>query len=1124
MKIRGIATLTKYIQEEDGSLRETWSHTEENLINARVVKDELLFGGDVFTDQLKIATSLQSTAPDFEQITLGQINAVGDPTLIPDDRTLSFRDGINPTTLIIKNRFLPPASTRTINSLGIVSGATLVDDPGATTTRNSYTYLLLGVPATQQDVEVLDISYKLFIDWTGTRLGAKEQSQVAVEWAIFDFPGHQNDRFRLRRPYPIYGYPSLMAVSETSKAFLGSIIDQSLTLNNNYQAISDLFNVTNDDFPFTPTTDSLVGRDDERCRVALKWGRTTGNDYLTEHCTGRLVRGVRAGGSGIGSGYSIANFLADGITGTAYTPQVFDNGEGMNDWMAEFLFDKTSNLSNVWSHDETTNVPMYDVNSVANSSWKPIITEGTIDPTFPKEYLLKVVTAGGLGVGEYKLYTTSFNSFADNERGWSSWLQPLWNYSATPFIDDWTDTTIIFNPRWCYDWLDTEDVVEFVTWEGYKGIAIIQIDAVSGVTETDRFTLSTYTQFGSRINDIDVDPGADKIYAATEGGLYEITVTGPTVTQLSPDACASVAVGDSGQVFAIFRDGAGSGRLSSSIGANWGTPLDLTGATINWDNVWRIFIDPDSTDYDLMIYEGPGPKNTVTQITENFPNAVDPFKIHWWNNPSKFIQTDGYQIVAFNTSPNADFYIHEYDVLGSTYAVQVTNGVWIYPGDIGECSNNVFAGGSSSGWDATCGGSGLLRDIKADLAVNNFGCQLKQVISYTDRGWNTENSNGVTDLTANDRRVGDNTYNFGFHATAPFHTESLRGCISKLVVGKPSPVATTYDLLFFLDDLKWANRASVTPILGSGFRALGFQFKLSVDEGGTSTLKDYANDDNEYSLFNQASNFQVELDADSAPLGGFFHVFSNKRILALWDSLRAMYYNDGDTGTTEPYNYYKTLVSGRMGGMAWYSPTGVIQNDFNDLFLQAYEWNGANWILDEDNTGPGKPLHTSTDALIDGLNIRWEDLLPSNSQDLIVDQYYNFVKNNDPNAILVETTTQDSSGDIDVYFRDITTASDSGTIPGSAPYRVYVPEAPLGSAPDNLWLTLPIDTVSKEFTATINGSPVDIFIDTNTTPAAGTIHITDPAAGEIYFNSADAGQSYTFNYLWINKFDDTEVL
>ena len=1115
MKFKGIVTLEKFVQQKDGQLVKNYSVTEENLITKLAIED-LLEGLSVFTDARKIAFSQRTDAEDFEVTQLTQINAVGDPTLIPDPRTEFLDDGIDPSSVTIKNRFLPPASTRTIESVGIVDGATLVDDPSASTTRFQYSYLRLGSPVTQQDNEIIDVSYKIFIDWTGTRFGAPQQYQRSVEWTFLGFGEDVGFNRDIDNALTFSGqlHPTIFdPVGDTLNRFKQAA---GFWSDNN-------FGVGTSPIPFSPQNNyppiSSLPRYGSNVDYGVFFNNADADDLL-DNLIGIPISGIIFG--------SFCDDINDAILQTDLfntgPKPVLDPVEGYRAYPVVQTFSKASPLSNLWSHNETSTSPMYDISELANSSLKPIITESVATDVFPTEYLLKVVTAGGIGVGEYKLYKTSFRNFAQNSRQQGdSPISYYWMLEAGFESMRADNEFLIFSVHWIYEWVDTLGNYEFVTWEPKKGIAIYRVDK-NGVTEIDRFPLSTYTQF-VRINDIEVDPANDKIYVAGEGGLYEIVVTGAVVTQLDADACASVTVGDSGNAFAIFRDGAGSGRLSSSIGANWATALDLTGATINWDNVWRIFIDPLSTDYDLMIYEGYGPKNIITLGTDTIP-VSNILKIHWWNNPSKFIQTDQFDLAGTRGSVVRDWAIHELDVLPTNNAVQVTNGVWIYPTDIYTKGYHFvnYSNDSDECWSPIQSDDRVTNHIKWDMADNNQGYRTRLANGNLSlgRGWNAASGLGQVFLGSFGRPGLDNIYALSFHATAPFFTFDFRGGVSQLIKGKPNPSATVYDLLFMGDLLQTADDVNWGFDNGASWRRCGGMFKISVDEGGVSTVKDYANDDRDnYALATSFSN--TRRYREHILYGARFKVTNEKEIIWFLEPTRENI-EYLDVLELEPTVNWTRTLNNWTGGIGFYSPTGDIHADLNDQWLKAYEWDGANWIDDPDNTGPGKPAHSTTDALIDGLQIRWDELQGGNPQPLVLNQYYNVVKISKEDMVLVEPNPPTIQISNTCYIRDLPLFSQSGTTPGSAPVRIYLDEAPLGSAPDSLWLSLDPHIIGSQWSATINGVAAPIFIDPSTTPAPGTIHLTDPAAGEFYFNAADSSQPYTIDGYYIRKYDSTEIL
>lgn len=1113
MKIKGQATLSKFTALPDGSRGELiQSFSAENIINKRVIQE--LFVGitsgantdGVFDSDLKIATSTNNASEDHEVITLSNINAVGDPTLVGTPYVFTDRDDPNPAQLVYTNQFNPPASTRTINKIGIVQGATLVDDPGATTVRNSYTELLLGVSTTQENTEILVISYKIFIDWTGTALDSTIAYQRKVEWRLFD-----RDTLTVNALDQTNFAPSIswFPGSFSYYPYRGSQPQAFRRFGYNVTGIG----FTYDNPPLT--NNNAMYEDEDYGRYRMEYGRTGGDDLLTNHLLGLPTRGFLFGDPRPGA-FDNEYYT----TGLNSQPPVYNAGAPgyINDWGGQVLWNKTNNLSTLWSHNETATAWMYDVAQLANSSWQPTVTENSVVPDFHTSYYLRVTQAGGLGIGQYKLYKDGFMDYYNNDTATQPLSPAMWTIGAeSPYNVDPTDETILWNYRWVYPWAKAQNSFQYVSFRRSAGVALWELTSETH-DPINEFPVSVFTQFGSTINDVDVYPAGDLIYVATENGLYEITGASggsPVVNQLNADACASVAVGLSGKTYAIFRDGVGSGRLSSDT--NWAVAEDVTGSSITWDNVWRIWIDPTSADNDLMIYEGPCPKHDIFPDTTTLP-VNNLYKIHWWDNVSKWISTDQFGNITDGIAASTDHTSQELTAIPSNFSVQITNGVWMYPRDMFE-PGGITENLNSNDWERLLGeftteGGGAPFDLLLDLK----GSANNRIIAASNTGWNV--SDGSLDLGLYHPWGMSKNYAWGFHAAAPFHNENLDGSPGELVLTKPSPGATTYTLAWFQGFHQYLSNQSTITGPSSQFR-IPMKFKLAVDEGGTSVLTDY-------SSLSTTQHLARRSDL-------YFHL-PNANIVVGDDQRRCFWFAPPciyrrvytDFGGEEPdlFQRYRTELHYFDGGIGQVrllsNPTSG--GDFDDVLVTAYEWDGVNWIIDEDNTGPGKPLHTGNEALVDGLFVSWTDLQPGNSQDFIVDQWYNIVKMTEPTSILAETTSPTISGQFDLYYRELVTGADSGTTPGTAPVSIILPEAPTGSAPDSLWLSLPPDNVGPQFSATINGSPVPIFIDTNTSPAPGTIHITDTAAGEVYFAAADSSQPYTISYFYIRKYHTSETL
>ena len=1124
MKIVGQATITKKERNADGTFgKRTEIGTFKNTITRRLmenfINDENSKPEETcFSDLLRIATSLEGGTPSYQDITLNQIHAVGDPALVGSPYLFTDRvTGVSPAELLYTARFLPPASDRTINRLGLVSGAVLIDDPSATTSRNAWTQLGLGVSFIQLSIEILDISYKVFIDWSGSAFGGVPEGwQRKVEMRLFMQRGTSTnlggnfsnlgflDADHYNAHITWFTDPATSDTQLSMWPYAGFDFSAFRRFRRTVNAIG----VSDDPPPFS--TENPGYFDFQYGRRRIVFGNIAGDNVLNLNCQGSIIRGFLWGNPRTQYDPQYLPFQSS-TNHTDWEPEFFNATDGYNDWFGYYPYTKTTNLSNVWSHNaDGTNTPMYNVNALANSSWKPIITETTNIDDFPTIYYLKVSSAGGLGTGgEYKLYRDNFGGYPGNAYSRPLW-DALWVASSDGFIHDDKQEHVLFEDNWVYNWTDGTDSFKFVSGTRRGGIALWELKSQS-CRQTDKFGISSYAQFQNYIFDLAVDPGNDKIYAATEGGLYEIVVTGAVVTQLSGDRCVAVDVGFSGAVVAVFADGVGGGRLSSSFGATWATALDVTGSSITWENVLAVKIDPDSSDYELMIYQGPVAFNTFQEYTATLPYS-NFIRIHWWDNVSNWISTDSYSAEAGpegNTTRDTIWFRNF--LLPHNDSISVRNGLWIYPTKPYPAGAVTEAGAEANRFDNCLRYVGITMDIGHELAAQNRRLRWS---GSTSPAWNGDRG----DLTGYDEYpLGMSAeWAFGLHATTPFHTEDFDGNISCVWRHKPSPGATVYDLHFIVSHHNYI--ASNDPV-DAGQRRVPMIFRLSVDEAGTSTLKDYIT----------AESTRYRLSRRDSQYYAYGHTCTYRQSL---DGSRVFWFSSPRSGGNIYQNitqFEPTLQNGGNilrkqehwdGGIGCFNLVVRPETDLAERWPVAYEWTGAAWIIDTDNTGPGRPLHTSTETLIDGLSIRWEDLLPGNSQDLVLDQFYNFAKITGDQGVLCETTAPNVSGEYVCYYREIVTGNVGGTVPVGL--TLTVDEAPTGAVPDVLWLAMPPDNIGPEFNATINGTPVPVTINAGT-PPPGEIYLTSNTAGTFAFNAADSGQPLNLNYWYLKKYDVTET-
>ena len=1063
MKIKGTAQITKYFVQPDGSQVITQQSTEENLV-LKLTYQELLAFTDVFTDSTKIVISSTSVEPDYETTTLSNILAFGNTNGLNDSRVFTSETETEPSNLVIKNRFQPPTAERTINSLALTKNSS-----GSSAT--VYTYLKLSTPIVQSDVEILDISYKIFIDWSETTNISKD-FRKAIEKNLFDITANyqflsQSAAFinHLLSPYS----SSIRVGSEDN--FYSNVYKDTSTEATNISATT-----ANTDVSYIPNNTVTGGRFTYQTNLGRIW--TTFNKTFASTLHGTSIRALAYG--------KLIDFDEEEESLPIKRDKTFIDTIPLR---------KSFNLSNVFSHATSSERPMYDANNLANSSWQPQITKADT-PDFPTEYFLKVTKAGGAGVGEYKLYKTAFQSWYDPS-GRESRQNLFWEISGNSKFLDETDSSFIFNHRWVYDWSSAINDKQWVTYRRKAGVALLQMTDRS-VTELKKYTLSAYPQLGNLINDVAVNPSANLIYVATESGLFSINVLTDQVSTLSADNCLSVCVGLGGRAYAIFQGV--NARLSNSL--NWATALDLTGATINFDNCWRIFIDPESSSYDLMFYEGLVPKHTVDYFDANNGRvqAGDVYKIHWWNETSNFIKTDNITLTDFT-----DFGLHhEYFLLPTNKSVVVTNGLWIYPGGTRLPHGRVIRPSvgnrqitSITRADYTQGIPNEIRFSKSGLGWNTYPYNS----SVAQGRWNEQNNRLASNNSGHELLAGSGDYLFGNHAATPFATYQFEGSLCLVLKEKPE-TATNYslELLFGIQ----YHDAQTSTTFAENKRFKNF-FKVTIDETNSSNnVKfDYPVEYDNSSYYYLQSSFITTL--------ANYMMLSDKRIAFLAPSMfaRPNLAQPRDIDTSKRLN----VVYIKSGGIGFINQVREPNDDLGSDIVQEYYYDGTNWLPDNDHTGDGKPLHTTTEALIDGLEISWTDLNPSSTRDLIENQYYNFVKITEPNTFLIEETQEPIQSEWYIWYRQINSEIQTGTVPTSGSTTV-----PLSKSGEDLFLTA---DEKLNFSGTINGNEVEVLHSSAAgTSSPGVIYIINGT--DISFDAADSGRSFELNYQWVQKYHETE--
>ena len=1067
----GIAEIIVYDKQSDGSLIETKRHKQHNKILIRVI-EKLLNRERVFSDVYNVYTGYRDGANRYdggvhigifvnqepESFDRRQADALatGDRSLISDSYIRTQASDTEPANVVYKQRFLAPTEDRTFYSLGLIETTyawqRANDNPW---THNILTYILLNTPIDQTTNQVLDINYKVFIDWENSTTDANYNAQREIEKL---FLGEVNGAGES------IGF-------EKNQFIHGTIVDDPGT---------HLFNhwVGSNNGTYTQIL-GYLSRYQDTFNLTDRYG-ASGKPF-----SGGFAKGIQYGG-------------------------VRKHDPTLPSYLGRDYFNKTSNLSSVYSHSVGADKPMYDANKLANSSWQPVISDDNTVKEFPAHYIVKVSKAGGIGVGEYKLYKTGHQGWSGN-RYTEAIGVPFLNFDMSLYYVNRNKEGVSFNTdfdcynhRWNYTWSYASNEHYFVSYVRDKGVALFKLTSES-LELVKRYKLADNPDMNYFIEDIEVIPEDNLIYIATAGGLYKVDTTTDTITQESSDRCMCVVTGYQGKTFGVFIDNTDTGRISSSDDYTTALPdgITLTSSDLpNYLNTWRLFIDKESPNYEMVLIQGFNTKGKWHTLSDSRST------VYWmyWRNETEFVKKD-----AINGHSKWSHYMSVSDLMcfPSNNSIICDNGVWIYP----------IRKYHAYSW----------HQVRYQFNFNH-GVDLKQ--DFINTGWRTREARYYDWAATGQISEDDSLYTF------PTNSSSSRHVVMGSRIGLSKFAETGNYIGTFYTHMD-------TPgALFKGYENEGNQYKIQIllehwvrvtsphynPNTGGGSLAAWPEGDREPSTNQWDGNqfgavsrlaYFVDIDLDLDTNTSVINVKGGDETTSRY-SLRS--YSHPDFGSLRRTSDKQIIMFPRVGtvcsrGFYMLSPFRYPDNDLKDTFIQAYSWDSINseWVKDHDNTGEGKPLHTDNQPLVNGLSIAWQDLLPSDSQDLVLDQYYNFVRTTPDYMIPIEDHTPSFSFYYWWSYRRRVATTTQQVVPSNR--ILFVPEAPDGTAPDPEWKGL--SNSGLLIKVSLDGSSIGISENGNTNPPAGTAWY-HRSLGRFYFNSADVGKTADITYTYYLKYDNTE--
>ncbi len=1016
---KGQALIKKYRVEGDRLLQND-EVIQDNIVNKRSVERLLLTNTTVFDSTRRIAISTDSYPVDYERIQIANIIAIGDPSLAGvSGYTFAEKTETTPRAGTYHNRFLTPSSNRTFNTIALVDGTT--NNNTANITANAYAYLTLGATVTQETNEIIDIYYKVYIDWLNSPLNLNPNFQDELEYL-----------------------------------FLSQITSGLLYQNNN--SCIEIHSPNNPDY-------------------TLRWRATEGDSFSTSYTQrSAYLKREYSGTANFGTDRIYFGITYGRLERNAYNLERYKGTAGV------IPIKMPSTLGNVFSHSATANTYFYDGNTLANSSWQPVVTDvENRTNLLPSLYALKVESSGGIGIGTYSIYRTIYSNGASTNITSDLRPNPLVVTSKYPHFDDPdNEAGFPYNPKWAYYWTDdtlwvsANEIGEVGIWRIYPQFELV-----------DSWDLAT-SHSVTTIRDLATDDENQMIYVATMSGLFSINAQSDTVTQLSTDNCMAVDVGYSGAVFAVLIDGTDVGRLASSLNPTWADAHDTTGETITWENVIFIRCDRTSTDYNLAILQlGFVSADSVNGTVSNRSNQYFAY-IYWWNNIGNYAGKIDCQV---KNSTSTYWQRHTLFPYNSSFVCR--DGVWVYP---------KFINGSSIN----------------SSAIRGYPRQLVKMLE----------ARGTTVVNSNQERVysGSVAFPISIQVGAALFNQEIRSSTynsSGLIYNNFSSFA-----ILNSDISSGYLKVCLAAYLGYYNLSTGWSTSRLSSTGG---CHDYSVDPNNPAIYNYRGYRDTGVNV---------YYFTS---LSYGSGSSQLYYMGGNVQRARKNGgllfFCDSSVTGHDYGFAggnkfigtnfnplmisyWGAYNRTTLFDYEQEFSVRYGWNDTTgqWELDPDEILPGKPLHTAMMSIIDGLSLGWNNLNPGDSRDLVIDQWYTFTRVPGENGFIQDSTYGSVPFKFSYYLRPTANYSLNTTIPDT-PYQLTLDSV----TTDLLWLSLdPYDGDVIELNIDGYAEPASILL--SGTPTANQVAIADAEAGILEFAPDDVGKTISGQILYMKKLHPTELL
>lgn len=647
-------------------------------------------------------------------------------------------------------------------------------------------------------------------------------------------------------------------------------------------------------------------------------------------------------------------------------------------------------LNNVFSHGVASLTPWYDGDNLATSSWKPVIRMdnnlAVVDETgLPSIVSIYVTFSGGIAVGEYRFHKQPFfgsNCFINSALGTrmsSNVIASLHKVSLRNFNER------LIVPQ-------GDNSLKVLTCYQNK---VYSINVVEQTVSNTWVIVPTTPGIPTELNILGIasNPSGNLIYVTTDKGLYELSTSGNSVTELSTVPCQGVDCTPNGlNVVVWLNDGDG-----------------------------YVIFTPGS--FSLSNRKLPtGGLTTTSAVCFRFRN--DLVGISYRSNAL----SHSLNLSAVTTPCNHSVQV---DDLGDNISYSISVGA--------SRTQGIITPNTISNWkQLSPSGTTVVRSVHngviyALVTSSNASSHFVSLVSLPTSGISTSLVTEIAKFFDNGATLGN-----GYFSLAPVTSR-------KILVSYPKSTS------------------------------------LITTSQNTS--------DNNLPNWNciRLQNDGVTYHSKNGDINSNQVPSTSNQLLSIC----------GVTGLRE--------LAGVVG------PQGMGITSHYDLSdaqgFDGYGWNGSQWVL---NSNSGKQLHSILDPLVDGISLRWDDLVPGSSQPLVNGQYYTQTIHD---GFLFDGYQPTIPISYSVYLRkrNLYTFATGSIITGTI----------MSPISDTTFYRLDDDDLSVH-QLFIGGSIFPAVLKLTGTPNLGEI-LLNAVTGSLTFNAGDVGKIIQGSIVYVNKLHPTET-